>query len=158
MTTHQGPVRFGWVLPRQLAGSGRPGRYNPIESDLAFLDAEGISVILSLLESTINLAEYREAGFEPHHFPVEDFAAPSLEQISEACEIIDASLEQGKRVLVHCNAGIGRTGTILACFLVHKGTHPDEAIGRVRNERPMSLETGEQIDVVHHYFRQRQSD
>ena len=156
--TLKGPSRFGWVLPGELAGSARPGRFDSLESDLDFLQAENIHTIISLLESTINLAEYREAGFEPRHFPVDDFAAPSLEQISEACEIIDASLEQGKRVLVHCNAGIGRTGTILACFLVHKGTHPDEAIGQIRNERPISLETGEQIDVVHHYFRQRQSD
>ena len=110
------------------------------------------------MRSTINLVEYREAGFEPNHFPVEDFAAPSLAQISKACEIIDESLDRGKSVLVHCNAGIGRTGTILSCFLVHKGAHPEEAIERVRRERPMSLETKEQIDVVHHYFRQCRAD
>jgi atypical dual specificity phosphatase len=158
MMTNEGPVRFGWVMPRQLAGSGRPGRYHPIEDDLSFLETEGVTVIVSLLESTINLKEYREAGFEPNHFPVEDFTAPTLDQISEICKIIDESIEQGRGVLVHCNAGIGRTGTILSCFLVHKGAHPDDAIERIRNERPLSLETKEQIDIVHRYFERRRSD
>ncbi len=153
--TLKGPSRFGWVLPGELAGSARPGRYHPLESDLDFLQAENIQTIISLLESTINLVEYRQRGIEAHHFPVEDYTAPRLDQIAESCSIIENALAQGKGVLVHCNAGIGRTGTLLACFLVYRGAEPDEAVRLVRSKRPISLETEAQVDVVHRYYRSR---
>jgi atypical dual specificity phosphatase len=151
--TPRGPSRFGWVLPGELAGSGRPGRYSRLEEDLDFLHREEVRVIVSLLESTSNLVEYGQAGFEAHHFPVEDFTAPDLEQVAEACAIIENSLARGSRVLVHCNAGIGRTGAILACSLVHRGESAEEAVRRVRQRRPYSLETSSQVDVVYRYHR-----
>jgi atypical dual specificity phosphatase len=123
--------------------------------DLEFLRTQGIEVIISLLESPINLAEYRQAGFEAHHFPVDDFTAPEMDQIVEACTVIETALAQGKKVLVHCNAGIGRTGTLLAAFLVHRGGNPEEAVRRVRRERPLSLETSEQVEAVYHYHHLR---
>ena len=136
-----------------LAGSGRPGRYTSLDIDLLFLREKGIEVIVSLLETTINLAEYRAAGFDVHHFPVEDFTAPALEQVVESCGIIEVSLAEGRRVLVHCNAGIGRTGAILACSLVRRGDSPEEAVRRVRLLRPYSLETSTQVEIVHRYHR-----
>lgn len=153
----KGPSRFGWILPGQLAGSGRPGRFSPLAEDLEFLRAQGVEVIVSLLESPLNLQECQEAGFEVHHFPVEDFAAPAVEQIAEACSVIDQALSQGRKVLAHCNAGIGRTGALLASYLVHCGDPPEEAIRRVREERPLSLETPEQEQVIYQYHRFRWS-
>lgn len=155
MTT-EGPSRYSWILPGRLAGSGRPGRYAPLEQDLAFLRKEGVDTILSLLESTLNLEAYVEAGFDTHHLPVEDFAAPTLQQIADGCDIIESTIARGGRALVHCNAGIGRTGTILACFLVHQGVEPKAAVQRIRAERPLSLETKEQIDIVTKYSESRQ--
>jgi atypical dual specificity phosphatase len=115
-----------------------------------------VDVIISLLESTLNLEAYVEAGFDTHHFPVEDFTAPTLDQIADACDIIENALSRGGRVLVHCNAGIGRTGTILACFLAHQGVDPAAAVRRIRKERPLSLETRDQVIVVTKYFESRQ--
>jgi atypical dual specificity phosphatase len=147
--------RFGWILPGQLAGSGRPGRYGSLEDDLAFLRGEGIQVIISLLETTLNLQDYLREGFELHHFPVEDFTAPTIDQVTEACGIIEETLARGENVLVHCNAGIGRTGALLACFLVHRGMKPTDAVSEIRDKRPMSLETREQGDIVRRYFELR---
>jgi len=149
----EGPTRFGWLVPDGLAGSGRPGRYATLQQDLDFLHRQGIDVIISLLEATMNLAEYRAAGFEAHHFPVEDFTAPDLEQAAEICLVIEESLAAGRKVLVHCNAGIGRTGAILACSLVRRGATPEEAVRLVRQLRPYSLETSSQVEIVHRYHR-----
>lgn len=156
MIALEGPSRFSWILPGQLAGSGRPGRYTPLEQDLAFLRQEGVDVIISLLESTSNLEAYVDAGFDTHHFPVEDFTAPTLDQIADACDVIEKAIARGGRVLVHCNAGIGRTGTILACFLAHQGVDPEAAVQRIRTERPLSLETKDQVIVVTKYFEWKQ--
>jgi atypical dual specificity phosphatase len=72
--------------------------------------------------------------------------------------VIDKALAAGDRVLVHCNAGIGRTGAILACFLVQQGWSAEEAVNRIRQQRPLSLETREQVDSVHRYYRRRQNE
>ena len=64
---------------------------------------------------------------------------------------IDLQTGQQKPVVVSCYAGIGRTGTVLACYLVHRGEEPAEAINRVRQLRPSSIQTPEQEAAVYQY-------
>jgi atypical dual specificity phosphatase len=54
---------------------------------------------------------------------------------------IEAALAGGRRVAVHCGAGLGRTGTLVACYLTRRGVRPDDAIARLRALRPGSVET-----------------
>lgn len=56
-------------------------------------------------------------------------------------------------IAVHCMAGLGRTGTILACYLVGQGMPAEKAILSIREWRPGSVETLEQEAVVHEYER-----
>ena len=66
-------------------------------------------------------------------------------------EFVDEALSLGESVVVHCAAGYGRTGTMLACYLVHKGYGPTEAINEVRRKRPGSIETKEQENAIYEY-------
>ena len=52
---------------------------------------------------------------------------------------------------MHCGGGLGRTGTLLACYLVRQGLPAAEAIERVRAVRPGSVETRQQAQAVHAY-------
>jgi atypical dual specificity phosphatase len=60
-------------------------------------------------------------------------------------------LQRGRPVAVHCASGLGRTGTLLAAFLVSQGATAEGAIERVRSVRPGSVETLEQEQAIHAY-------
>ncbi|MCL4467177.1 MAG: dual specificity protein phosphatase family protein [Chloroflexi bacterium] len=131
---------FSWLLERWLAGCGYPRS----AAALAYLAEQGIQVIINLHElphDRYALAAHRIAGV---HLPVPDFSPPSSGQIQDAVSTIEHALCEGKPVAVHCGAGLGRTGTILACYLVRMGCKPADAMARVRALRPGSIETAAQ--------------
>ncbi len=141
---------FSWVLENELAGMGLP---EPLREDLEFLKDKGIDAIVSLTESPLRQSLIEEFGFEYHHIPVADFAAPSQEQVDEFVRLLGAAREAGKRVVVHCLAGRGRTGTMIGCYLVSLGRTASAAIKEVRRLRPGSIETRTQEAAIRAYAR-----
>ncbi len=100
--------------------------------DMAALREKGYSVVVSLECERLNTFEIEEAGFEHRTICVEDFASPTFEQIDEFVDFVNSKLAAGKKVLVHCFAGRGRTGTMLAAYLIHRGMRSEAAIREVR--------------------------
>jgi atypical dual specificity phosphatase len=139
---------FSYVIPGVLAGMAKPGRSASLKSDLAEIKAEGIKAVLSLTEEPLDAAEMRALGLEYLHLPVEDFTTPSPEQIAAGVEFIDRMRKKGKPVAVHCYAGLGRTGAMLACYLVKEGLSAGEAIARLRMIRPDSVQTDSQVERI----------
>jgi len=122
--------------------------------DFEFLKENGFEAIVSLTEFPLNEALIEEFGFSVKHIPVRDFEAPTLEQIEEFIAFAEKARAEGKKLVVHCDAGIGRTGTVLACYLVSKGYSAAKAIEEVRVKRPGSVETIEQEELVMKYEAQ----
>jgi len=138
---------FSWMIENRLAGVSYPRS----EDAIALLQKLGVQALLSLSEETVPADLLRKYKLQRAHLPVADFTAPTLEQVEQALAIIDDFLGHGLPVAVHCGAGLGRTGTILACYLVSQGSSAKDAIEQVRTRRPGSIETPEQVAVIEVY-------
>lgn len=144
---------FSWLIEGKLAGSARPGGDGPEEPDLQFLQEQGIRAIVTLCHKTCNPELLEKYGLMSRYLPVDDFKAPGLELVEKAVGYIERRLENNQPVLVHCRAGYGRTGTILACYLIKRGMGPGQALAEVRRARPGSVEVKAQERTVLQYYR-----
>ena len=141
--------RGSWV------DEGVMGRAYPrTERALAGLSRRGVKTVVNLHRRPHDPSLLRRHGLAEVHLPVRDFGAPSPEQLARGVDAISKARVTGA-VTVHCGGGLGRTGTLLACYLVYRrGLGAGEAIGRVRKLRPGSVETGAQARAVEAYARE----
>ena len=145
-------LNFTYVIPHRLAGMARPGQIDSLASDLQFLVDEGIGAVVSLTLAPLDADSVAVAGLRYLHVPVEDFSAPDIEQAAAFVSFVDTMLNVEDRVVAaHCGAGCGRTGTMLACYLVKTGWRALAAVAEVRDLRPGSIETPGQEALVFQY-------
>lgn len=137
-----------WIIPGQLLAISFPD-----ESDYARFQAAGVACLINLTSVSHDSGHLSRAELVQRQIPVPDFTAPSPDQIDTAIAEIDERVRAGQAVAIHCHAGLGRTGTICACYLVRTGLSADGAMARVRGLRPGSIETAAQGDAVRAYAR-----
>ena len=87
--------------------------------------------------------------------PVPDVTAPHPGQLMEALRFIDRQRAEGRAVAAHCLQGQGRTGTVLAAYLVREGVPPDEAIAQVRGVCDGALGVEAQEKAIHAFAQRR---
>lgn len=145
-------ANFGFVIDGELAGMACPGRFADLREDLTYLRCEGVGAIVSLTEYPLDQRTVEAYGFQYLHLPVPDYHPPTVEQVWDFLRFAELQRENGA-VMVHCAAGQGRTGTVLACALVHRGMSAEEAIRTVRRLRPPSIDTDAQETFVHTFMR-----
>jgi atypical dual specificity phosphatase len=143
------PSGFSWIDRPHLAASARPT--DPDE--LGWLRNQGIQILLTLSEDRLRRDWVDAAGLLVVHVPIIDMDAPTQDQLDRAVSTITRGRAQGMGVVVHCTAGYGRTGTILAAYLVAQGYTPAAAITRIRELRPGSIETRDQEAAVEDFAR-----
>jgi atypical dual specificity phosphatase len=84
--------------------------------------------------------------------PTQDLSAPDIEKIETVVDFIHQQISNKKPVMVHCAAGMGRAGTILACYLIkYQNYSAKDAIEKVRTERPGSIQSELQEYAVEFY-------
>lgn len=143
------PDRFHWVLPDRLAGMSLPGRVSPLARDLARVRELGVGAVATLTEAPLEPQVVEASGLAVRHFPIDDFGVPTLQQTAEYCAWVDAELAAGRPVAAHCFAGLGRTGTMIACWLVRQeDRHTAEVLRSIRRIEPGFVQTAQQEAFV----------
>jgi protein-tyrosine phosphatase len=161
-----------WVVSGQFAAGEYPGALDESEArgKLRMLLQAGITRFIDLTEAR-ELSPYvhllnevaGELGLSVRHdsHAIVDGAIPSSRKaMAAALDAIDAAMDEGHAVYVHCLGGIGRTGTVVGCWLVRHGRTGDEALAQVAelfggmakaHLHPRSPETAEQEEYARHW-------
>jgi atypical dual specificity phosphatase len=142
------PTNFSWVIEDKLAGSGLP----VTENEFKWVVDKGIKSIVTVREVPLPSEWFDGGDIDYLHLRVEDFGAPTVEEMDEVVNFIDRTISSGRAVLVHCAAGKGRTGAVLAAYIVKKqNLTAKHAIEKIRIMRPGSVQSIMQETALYMY-------
>ncbi|WP_036478467.1 dual specificity protein phosphatase family protein [Myxosarcina sp. GI1] len=125
------PDYVWWLIPEKLAGMSRP-----LSEDLPRLYQAGMRGIVSVMDESSGIEEYKNAKFQALWLPTTGGKPPTVEQVKKFVEFAEPLIENNQPVVVHCTSGNRRTGTLLAAYLVAKGEYPERALSLVQKARP----------------------
>lgn len=153
-TPHVETGKFLWLKRGMLAGTPAPGALSDVDSDLKALQQHGITTLITLTATGPDESALKSFGLKSVWEPIPDMEAPTIAQGIRICKEIESLLELGEVVAIQGDAGLGRTGTILAAHLLWKGMRSQDALEYVRRVESRWVQTRAQEDFLH-AFAQR---
>lgn len=141
------PTNFSWVIPNKLAGTGLPVTHDEFE----WIIKQGIKAVVTVREVPLP-ASWQQDIVDYLHLKVEDYGSPTIEELHKAVGFIDSQILNNKPVVVHCAAGKGRTGEVLAAYLMMtEKLTAKAAISELREIRPGSVQSVAQEQALQMY-------
>ncbi|MBY0352998.1 dual specificity protein phosphatase family protein [Candidatus Babeliales bacterium] len=150
------PQYFSWICEKtnnKMAGMAQPA----CKEHIAYLHEHNVGLIVTLTKNPLPPQYFIEhPGIKTLHLPIYNLHVPTIAQAEEFLREAKAVQQQDKGVVVHCKHGMGRTGTLLACWLIaNEGIDADSAIRKVRELRNPSISTFEQEQFVRTFYKSR---
>ena len=140
------PDNFSWLIEGKLAGSAIPTS----KDEIKWMQEEGVKSIVTIREEPLN--QDWTAGMNYLHVLSDDMGVPSFDDLKSSVDYIDKKIQNKEPVMVHCLAGLGRTGTILACYLIkYEKMSAIDAIQHVREKRHGSIQSFVQEEMIFQY-------
>ena len=137
------PDKFSWLIENKLAGSGIPTSIDEVEWAIK----QGVKSIVTIREEPLDESWIKDVNYL--HILSNDMGVPEFDDLVYAVDFIHRRITSNEPVMVHCLAGMGRTGVILACYLVnHQKMSASEATEKVREERPGSIQSYPQEEII----------
>ena len=145
------PDNFSWLIENKLAGSAVPTSIDEVE----WAVKQGIKSIVTIREEPLEENWIKDVNYL--HILSNDMGVPEFVDLGSAVDFIHRRITNNEPVMVHCLAGLGRTGTILACYLVkYQNMSADEAIQKVREERSGSIQSYPQEEIIFRFSKSLQ--
>ena len=145
------PDRFSWVIEHKLAGSALPQSIGAVQ----WLTEQGIKSIVTIREEPLADNWIKDVNYL--HIMSNDMGVPEFNDLTHAVDFIHRRITNNEPVLVHCLAGMGRTGVVLACYLVkYQNMSADEATQKIREERPGSIQSYPQEEIIFRFEKSLQ--
>ena len=142
------PDNLSWLIEGKLAGSAIPTSKKEIE----WMQEEGVKSIVTIREEALEFPLPSEMKYL--HIHSNDMGVPEFDDLVKTVDFIHDRIVNDEPVMVHCLAGLGRTGTILACYLIkYKKMSADDAIQKVRDERPGSIQSFPQEEIIFQFAK-----
>jgi cell division cycle 14 len=134
---------MNWVIPNQILALSSPsdkGDGITAKDFVSKFKRLEVSTVIRLNESLYNERLFFESGIKVMNQEYLDGSCPDDSVISNFIKTCYAELGMGNRIAVHCRAGLGRTGTLIGCYIMHKyGFKAESLIGWLRLARPGSV-------------------
>jgi len=142
------PDNFSWLIEGKLAGSAIPTSIDEIK----WMEDEGVKSIVTIREEPLN--ENWVDNMKYLHVLSDDMGVPSFDDLKSSVDYIHERIQNDEPVMVHCLAGLGRTGTILACYLIkYEKMSAENAIQHVREKRHGSIQSFVQEEIIFQYAK-----
>ena len=142
------PDNFSWLIEDKLAGSAIPTS----KDEVKWLQEEGIKSIVTIREEPLDDDWTSDVNYR--HVLSDDMGVPTFDDLKNSVDFIHDRIENNEPVLVHCLAGLGRTGTILACYLIkYEKMSAEDAIHHVREKRHGSIQSFVQEELIFQYAK-----